>query len=73
MKIAKCVQKTSLFVSNSFGEQIVSPVLQANCNYYLAANKFNKAAGLILEWDKLPSIQQRSTAVSNLESRFVNC
>ena len=40
----------------------------ANCSYYQAAGKFNDTKKMILEWDSLPSIQQRAQAVTQLES-----
>ena len=42
--------------------------VKANCDYYIASNKFHEQAGLILEWDTLPSLQKRSAAISGLES-----
>ena len=41
--------------------------VKANCDFFNTSNRFAKAAGLILEWDTLPSIQTRSSAISNLE------
>ena len=40
----------------------------ANCAYYQAAGRFGETKQVVLEWDHLPSIQQRAQAVTKLES-----
>ena len=41
---------------------------KANCAYYLASGRFNDTANKILEWDSLPPINARSSALSALET-----
>jgi DNA repair exonuclease SbcCD ATPase subunit len=43
---------------------------KANCSFFQAAGKFHENAGRILEWDSLPPINTRSSAMSSLESAF---
>lgn len=43
---------------------------KANCNYYIAADKFHQTANMILEWDSLPPINTRSSALTNLDSAY---
>ena len=40
----------------------------ANCAYYQAAGRFGDTKKMVLEWDTLPTIQQRAQAVTQLES-----
>ena len=41
---------------------------KANCNYYIAAKRFHETGNMILEWDSLPPINTRSSALTNLDS-----
>ena len=41
---------------------------KANCSYYIAAQRFNETANMILQWDALPPINTRSSALTNLDS-----
>ncbi|CAG5094889.1 Oidioi.mRNA.OKI2018_I69.XSR.g13937.t1.cds [Oikopleura dioica] len=43
---------------------------KANCAYYQASGKFHENAGKILQWDSLPPINTRSSAMSSLENAF---